>query len=235
MDINVKSLNKVYGNKAVVNIDTLTLSKGKIYGIIGPNGAGKSTLLRIMAGLEDATAGRMFYNESLLNDRILRNVTYMDQRPYLLRTSVFNNIAYPLKIRKYDKKTIENKTREIMGEFKIGDLSSQLATSLSGGESQKVALARALVFEPQLLFLDEPTANIDPNSIELIEKVILKRNREKGMTPIIITHNMAQAKRLCDEVIFMDEGKIIEFGESKQVILDPQKESTRKFLSIYAM
>lgn len=235
MNINIEGLIKVYGEKTVLNIDRLTLIKGKIYGIIGSNGAGKSTMLRIAAGLEEATLGKILYNKDHLSEKILRNITYMSQRPYLLRTSVFNNIAYPLKIRKYDKRTIENKVENIMKELKVSDLSSQLAVSLSGGESQKVALARALVFEPKILLLDEPTANIDPNSIELIEKAILKRNKENGMTTIIITHNMGQARRLCDEVIFMDKGKIAEQGNAEQVILNPQNNITKRFLSIYIM
>ncbi|WP_432665917.1 ATP-binding cassette domain-containing protein [Wukongibacter baidiensis] len=233
MDIRIEGLVKIYGERTVVNIENMTLEKGRVYGVIGPNGAGKSTMLKIVAGLEDSSRGKTLYNENPLNDEILKNITYMSQRPYLLRTSVFNNISYPLKIRKYDKRDIEDKVNEIMKELGISDLSSQLATSLSGGESQKVALARALVFEPEILLLDEPTANIDPNSIELIEKVIAKRNTEKGMTAIIITHNMGQAKRLCDEVIFMDKGKVVECGKSEKLISNPQKDETKRFLSLY--
>jgi len=235
MNINLEGLIKVYEEKTVLNIESLTLEKGKIHGIIGSNGAGKSTMLRIIAGLEEATVGKILYNKNQLNQKILRDITYMGQRPYLLRTSVFNNIAYPLKIRKYDKETIKKKVEDIMMELQLFDLRSQLATSLSGGESQKVALARALVFEPQFLLLDEPTANIDPNSIELIEKAILKRHKEKGMTIAIITHNMGQARRLCDEVIFMSKGKIEEYGSAKQVILNPKNNLTKRFLSLYIM
>lgn len=235
MDIKVERLTKVYVDKAVVDIDSLTIDKGNIYGIIGPNGAGKSTMIRIIAGLEEATNGKISYNGRSLDAEYSKNITYMKQRPYLFRTSVFNNIAYPLKIRKYDKKTIERRVNDIMEEFKVSDLRGQLATSLSGGESQKVSLARALVFEPKILLLDEPTANIDPNSIELIEKIISKRNKEKKMTTIIITHNIGQAKRLCHRVIFMREGKIVEYGSADQVILAPQNNATKRFLSIYSM
>lgn len=235
MDIKIDKLTKVYGDKTVVNIDRLALDKGKTYAIIGPNGAGKSTLVRIIAGLEGATMGKLVYDGKPLDSKSIKYITYMSQRPYLFRTSVFNNIAYPLKIRKYDKEAIKRRVNEIMEEFNVSDLRDQLATSLSGGESQKVALARALVFEPKILLLDEPTANIDPNAIELIEKTISKRNKEKKMTSIIITHNIGQAKRLCHKVIFMREGKIDEYGDSEQVILKPQKSTTKKFLSIYSV
>lgn len=233
MDITIENLKKVYRDKVVLNIESLSLEKGKIYGVIGPNGAGKSTMLRIIAGLEDATSGSVFYNNNQLKDSTIKNLTFMSQRPYLLRASVFNNIAYPLKVRKYKKEIIDKKVVDIVKEFNIFDLRHQLATTLSGGESQKVALARALVFEPKLLLLDEPTANIDPNSIELIEKQIIKRNKEKNMTTIIITHNMGQARRLCDEMIFMKEGRIIEHGKVNQVILNPKSIEMKKFLSLY--
>jgi tungstate transport system ATP-binding protein len=208
MEINIKGLSKVYEERTVLNIESLLFESNKLYGIIGPNGAGKSTLLRIISGIEQNTSGEIYYNRCILNEQISKLITFMSQRHYLLKTSVFNNIAYPLKIRKQSKKTIESKVNEIMMELQLFDLRDQLATSLSGGEAQKVALARALIFEPQLLLLDEPTANIDPNSMKLIEKVILKRNNEKKGTTIMITHNMSQARRLCDEVIFMNKGEI---------------------------
>lgn len=219
MNISIENLTKAYGKRIVLDIDSLSFISGKLYAIVGSNGAGKTTLLKIIAGLEHKTEGSITYNESPLNKHLLKNVTYMSQRPYMLRTSVFNNIAYPLKIRKYPKKIIENKVHEIMVELELSDLKDQMATSLSGGESQKVALARALVFEAELLLLDEPTSNINPNAIELIEKVILKRYQEKHMTTIIITHNMKQAKRLCDQMVVIEKGKVKENKNVNHVIV----------------
>lgn len=208
MEINIKGLIKVYGDRTVLNIESLLLERNKFYGIVGPNGSGKSTLLRMISGLEQNTEGEILYDKCILNEQILKQLTYMSQRHYLLRTSVFNNIAYPLKLRKYPKNIIESKVNQIMKELQLFDLRDQLATKLSGGESQKVALARALIFEPQLLLLDEPTANIDPNSMKLIEKVILKRHNNKSGTTLMITHNMGQARRLCDEVLMLNQGKL---------------------------
>lgn len=219
MNISIENLTKAYGKRIVLDIDSLSFISGKLYAIVGSNGAGKTTLLKIIAGLEHKTEGSITYNESPLNKHLLKNVTYMSQRPYMLRTSVFNNIAYPLKIRKYPKKIIENRVHEIMVELELTDLKDQMATSLSGGESQKVALARALVFEAELLLLDEPTSNINPNAIELIEKVILKRYQEKHMTTIIITHNMKQAKRLCDQMVVIEKGKVKENKNVNHVIV----------------
>ncbi|PKM51937.1 MAG: ABC transporter [Firmicutes bacterium HGW-Firmicutes-7] len=219
MEININGLMKDYGERTVLNIESLLFESNKLYGIIGPNGAGKSTLLRIISGLEQSTKGEILYNGCVLNKPILKHITFMSQRHYLLKTTVFNNIAYPLTLRKYHKKIIENMVDEIMMDLQLFELKDQLAISLSGGEAQKVALARALIFEPQLLLLDEPTANIDPNSIKLIEKLILKRNKEKKGTTLMITHNMEQARRLCDEVVFIENGKLKVQGKEKQVLV----------------
>lgn len=210
MDIIIKNLTKRYEEKVVLDIESLLLTKGTLYGIFGPNGAGKSTLLKIIAGLDENITGQILYDGRQITSRVLKNITYMSQKPYLFRTSVFNNIAYPLKIRKYSKTIINTKVNEIMEELQLSSLKDQLATHLSGGESQKVSLARALVFEPELLLLDEPTANIDSDSIKLIESTILKRKKEKQMTTIIITHSFEQAKRICDDIIFINKGKIQE-------------------------
>lgn len=235
MDIILKNLRKVYNHKTVLDIKSLYLKEGKVYGIIGPNGAGKSTMLRIIAGLEEATMGKVFYDDKKLIDAVIKKITYMSQRPYLFRKSVTNNISYPLKLRKIEKEVVDKRVKEIMREFNVFDLKNQLATSLSGGESQKVALARALIFKPEVLLLDEPTANIDPNSIEIIEKAIMKRNKEKNMTTIIITHNMGQAKRLCDEIIFIKDGFIKEHGKTDDIIFRPKNHETKRFLSLYTM
>lgn len=208
MEISIESIVKKYGDRNILDINSMILNKGKLYGIFGPNGAGKSTLLKIIAGLDENFTGKILYDEKPLNQKVLKNVTYLTQKPYLFRTSVFNNIAYPLKIRKYPKNIINTKVNNIIDELQLNDFKNQLATHLSGGESQKVALARALVFEPDLLLLDEPTANIDLESIKIIESTILKRKKESEMTTVIITHSYAQAKRICDDIIFIYKGKL---------------------------
>lgn len=219
MEININGLVKVYGERTVLSIESLILESNQFYGIIGPNGAGKSTLLRIISGLEQSTQGDITYDQGSLNEKLLKQVTYMSQRHYLLKTTVYNNIAYPLKIRKYSKEIINNKVNEIMMELQLFDLKDQLATKLSGGESQKVALARAMIFEPQLLLLDEPTANIDPDSRKLIEKMVLKRHKERKGTIVMITHNRGQARRMCDEVLMLNQGKLKVTGDEYELFL----------------
>lgn len=232
MDIFLKNIVKAYGRSVVLNIDQFNFNHGKIYGIIGPNGAGKSTLLKIIGNMEKSSKGKVLYNGFESSDSIIKGMTYLTQKPYLFNTTVFNNIAAPLKFRKCTNSKINSTVNRIMDELEIKELALQNATSLSGGEAQKVALARALVFEPQILLLDEPTSNIDPNAIEIIEKIILKTNREKKTTILLITHNVAQAKRVCDELIFLNKGCILESGKAKDVIFNPKTQEAKRYLSL---
>jgi len=232
MEIYLKNIMKKYNEKVVLDIDNFHFKEGKIYGIIGPNGAGKSTLLKIIGDIDKSSNGEILYDGKTIYKDILKKITYLNQKPYLFSTSVYNNIAYPLAIRKVNKGEIKEKVSQVMEEFKIDSLKNQLATNLSGGESQKVALSRAVIFKPNLLLLDEPTANIDPNTLEIIEKAIVKRNKELGTTIIIVTHNISQANRICDEVIFMTKGRIIESGNATEIITNPQKKESKRFLSL---
>lgn len=208
MQVSVKNLKRYYSEKLVLDIDNLTMEKGKITGIIGPNGSGKSTLLNIVAGLDDEYLGTVEYNRQLINKNIYRKMTIVSQKPYLFRRKVYDNIEYPLKIRKMKKDKIKMKVDDIIERFEIEDLRDKRAHLLSGGESQKVSLARALVFEPRLLLLDEPTSNIDPESIKIMEREIVRFNEETKGTVIIVTHNMEQSRRLCHDIIYLEEGKV---------------------------
>lgn len=231
MNITIKNLTKTYNNKNILDINKCSIKKGKITGILGSNGAGKSTLINIIAGLLQATNGQVLYNNSTIDKQIFYQMTMVFQKPYLLRNTVYNNIAYPLKVRKLSKETISSKVKRIINQMDLDYITWEKAWKISGGEAQKVALARALVFEPSLLILDEPTSNIDPVSIFTMEKMIKKVRHEKGITVIIVTHNLQQAKRLCDELIFMHKGKIVEQGEANKIISNPEYKITRDFVN----
>lgn len=230
MNIQISNLIKEYEKRRVLDIDELNIKKGSLCGIIGPNGAGKSTLIKMIGGLEEATAGFVHYNGESMSGKHNRKITVVFQKPYLLRTTVFHNIAYPLMIRNEKKKDIERKVNQILEEMGLEDFRDKKSWTLSGGEMQKVALARALVFKPSLLLLDEPTANIDPSSIASMEEMIKKINEREETTVLIITHNIQQAKRLCKEVVFMHKGKIEEYGEMKRVIFEPKNPMTEAFV-----
>ncbi len=208
MEVLISDIRKFYSNKLVLYIDRLRFPKGKITGIIGPNGSGKTTLLNIIGGLDKEYTGQVIYDGKALTQGIYKNMTLVTQKPYLFRRKVYENIEYPLKIRKIDKSERRKKVQDIIRRFEIEKLKDEKAHLLSGGESQKVSLARALVFEPKLLLLDEPTSNIDPESIKIMEREILRFNEETKGTVLIVTHNIEQSKRLCDDVIYLEEGKV---------------------------
>lgn len=230
MNIQISNLIKEYEKRRVLDIDELNIKKGSLCGIIGPNGAGKSTLIKMIGGLEEATAGFVHYNGEHMSGKHNRKITVVFQKPYLLRTTVFHNIAYPLMIRNEKKKDIERKVSQMLEDMGLEDFRDKKSWTLSGGEMQKVALARALVFKPSLLLLDEPTANIDPSSIASMEEMIKKINEREETTVLIITHNIQQAKRLCKEVVFMHKGKIEEYGEMRRVIFEPKNPMTEAFV-----
>ncbi|MEG0074914.1 MAG: ABC transporter ATP-binding protein [Eubacterium sp.] len=212
MQIKIKNLKKTYGTKTVLNLSDLKFESGKIHGILGPNGSGKTTFMKIIGGLLTPSSGTIYYNGISDADKALKKMTYASHNPYLFSRSVRENIAYPLKIRKKTKEEIDPIVKDLLKEFKIETIANQNAKKLSGGESQKTALARALSFSPDTLLLDEPTANIDPQSLRLIEASLLKRNIEKDLTVIIITHNPSQAFRICHTLTYIDAGKCLYTG-----------------------
>lgn len=203
MEIQIENLKKYYGEKQILNIDNLTIEKGKITGITGANGCGKTTLLNIIAGLDKDYSGRINYDGTKISKKIIEDMTIVFQKPYLFKRTVYENIEYPLKIRKMNKSEMKSLVLNTINNLEIEDLIEKKAHLLSGGESQKVALARALVFKPQLLLLDEPTSNIDPDSVKILEREIIRFNEETGATVIIVTHNINQSTRLAHKIIEM--------------------------------
>ena len=208
MKISLYNIKKHYGDKMALDIDELSISQGKITGLIGPNGSGKSTLLKILGGLDEEFSGDIKYNGNILCNDIYNKMTLVTQKPYLFRRSVYENIIYPLKVREINNKRIKISADNMLEKLEITELRNKKAHLLSGGESQKVSLARALIFGPELIFLDEPTSNIDPESIKIMEREILRFNKERNSTIVIVTHNLEQAKRLCDKIIYMENGKV---------------------------
>ena len=231
MDLQITDLQKYYDERCVLNVENQTIKKGNFLGVIGPNGSGKSTLIKIIAGLIEASNGNVVYNNNKLNTKIQQDMTLVLQKPYLLRTTVFNNIAYPLAIRGIKKQEISRRVNDVMKSLDIRTLRDQKAWTLSGGETQKVALARAIVIKPSLLLLDEPTANIDPGSVLVMEENIKKFYEENGSTVIMITHNLQQSKRLCADVAFMNEGEIIEMDSVDNIFDNSKNTLTKRFIA----
>ena len=203
MEVRLEQVSKQYGNKQVfANLNEI-FESGKITGLVGDNGAGKSTLLRLIAGLDLDYSGHIYYDGKPLSKPLYQQMTMVFQTPYLLKRSVYDNIAYPLQIRHRSAAEIRQKTEAMIARLGIEKLADQYAHKLSGGESQKVALARALIFEPDLVLLDEPMSGIDAASVRFMEEMIQEYVREYHKTVIMITHNARQAQELCDRIVHL--------------------------------
>jgi len=227
---------KHYGQREVLNIDQLIIPGGKIYTILGPNGAGKSTLLRTMALLLKNDTGMLdvlgeqvnWEKEQLL--RLRRQISMVTQTAFMFQGSVAYNVAYGLRARKIADQVVRKRVAEVLEMVGMSAYRNADARTLSGGERQKIAIARALAVKPQILFLDEPTSNIDMASATEIEKYIRHINQEQNVTVIMVTHNLFQARRLADEVIFMTDGRIVEYGFGVQLFEKPADKRTEAFL-----
>ncbi len=223
--VEVKNLCKEYqGTKALENVN-FNVEQGEVFAVIGPNGAGKTTLLRILGFLDTSTSGTIYYKgvaveysaKTLLALR--RRIAIVFQQTVLFNTSVFNNVAYGLKVRSEDKRTTREKVREMLQLVRLQGFERKNALELSGGEAQRVALAQALTTEPELLLLDEPTANLDPKNVSIIEEALGWINKRQKTTLIMATHNMAQAKNLANKVALLFNGKIRKTGPAKEIFM----------------
>lgn len=208
----ITHISKSYDGKTVLNACSFSFDKKGVYVVTGPNGSGKSTFLRISALIERPDRGEVRYfsgDEVLANDIFLRRrITLILPRIGLFNTTVYGNIAYGLKIRGMRKREIEERVYGYLESFGLLHKKNQNALTLSSGESQRLGIARAMVTEPDILFLDEPTASVDQKNSEIIEEIILKMKNKGNPTVIMTTHNPGQAKRLADYLICMDEGSL---------------------------
>ena len=230
----IAKLVKEYKDNKVLDIGELDLEEGKITGIIGPSGAGKSTLLYILNGLEKATSGKIVFAGKELKGELdidtRRQMSLVFQKPTVFNTSVYENMAYSLKLRGFPKDQIKDKVLEFAKLIGLEDKLRQRAVTLSGGEAQRLALARAIIHKPKLLLLDEPTANLDPANVAMIEKLILHAKTEYKTSIVVVTHNMFQAKRISETLVFLLNGSIVESGDTKEIFSNPKDSRTLDFI-----
>jgi molybdopterin-binding protein len=217
----LKGVTKAYGNKIVVDAVNLQIHEGEILALLGPNGSGKTTILKILAFIENPTSGEVTFQGKAVDfkntEKERLQSTLVFQKTTVFGTSVYNNIAYGLKLRKVPKETRDREVKKALELVKLAGFEKRNAKKLSGGEQQRVAIARALVLNTKLLLLDEPTANLDPKNVGILEEVIDTVNRENKITIVMATHNMFQAKKLPHRIALMDEGKITEVGAPAEV------------------
>ena len=231
----LERLVKRYDEREVCRIDSLEIRRGSITAVMGPNGAGKSTLLRMMGFLEQPTSGDIWFEGHHCSNGVeppislRRRITMVLQTPALFHGSVVRNVAYGLAIR--GERDNRRRVEEVLEAVGLAHLADAKAATLSGGEAQRVAFARALAFDPDVLLLDEPTANLDPAGVGLVEKLITGAVHNLKTTVVLVTQNLFQAERLADRVSLMLGGELIESGTPDKMFNHPEDPRTQAFLS----
>jgi tungstate transport system ATP-binding protein len=224
------NITKKYYNVNALDSISLKMEGGKIIVLLGVNGAGKTTLMRIMAGLENADSGQLLFNNLNIDCKALRKVsTLVFQKSALFSSSVYDNLAYGLKIRKISKEEISKRVVEALKAVRLSGFEKRKAKKTSGGEQQRIALARAFLLESHVLLLDEPTANLDPNSAAIIEKAIVAKKSADRII-VMATHNLTQARRIADEIVHIYNGQIVEAAAPETFFENPKSEISKKFV-----
>ena len=219
----LQHVQKAYDGRVVLDIDALAVGRGEVLALVGPSGSGKSTLLRLLNFLEPPTAGALAFDGRAVGDDLplseRRRVTAVFQRPALLRRSVAANIGYGLGLR--GEKLPPEELAAWLERLGLTHLARQSALRLSAGEAQRVAMARALVVRPDVLLLDEPTANLDPYNVGLIERLVAEEQRALGMTVVWVTHDIFQARRVAGRVAFLLAGRLVEVTDAETFFTAP--------------
>ena len=226
--LRTESLTREVPDKVIIDNITLSFEKNRIYSIIGPSGAGKSSLLRLLNRLDEPTSGEIFFHESSACDNapenIRKKIGYLFQTPYLFPETVRDNLLYA------ESSLTNDKINEILNQVHVEpELLDRKVSTLSVGQSQRVALGRLLATRPEIIMLDEPTSSLDPTYTEAIEQTILEIVKNTDLTVLVVTHHPNQALRLKGEAILLVEGKLIEAGSAEQIINDPRSELGKRY------
>jgi tungstate transport system ATP-binding protein len=229
--LQLKNVEKYYGQLKALEDINLEITGGRTIALLGTNGAGKTTLLRIIAGLEERDKGSILLDGKDAKGKELRQIaTLVFQKSVMFNRSVYSNLAYGLKIRGKNNSEIKEEIQRELQAVGLKNFEKRKAKKTSGGEQQRIALARAFLLNPQILLLDEPTANLDPYNAAIIERAIM--SRAKGNDIIMLaTHNLSQAKRLADDVVHLYGGKLVETASPEQFFNNPRSEITRRFIN----
>jgi len=207
----------------------VTLGAGRRTIILGPNGAGKSLLLRLCHGLLKPTSGEIIWRGAGTSRRVIRRQAMVFQRPVMLRRTAIGNITHTLKIRDIPRKERRERAEAALALAGLSHLANRPARLMSGGEQQRLALARAWVTEPEVLFLDEPTASLDPAATRAVESLV-EGFHAAGTKIIMATHDLGQARRLADEIVFLHKGRLMEFAPADAFFDTPQTDEASAFV-----
>ena len=248
--ITARGVHKTFGTREVLRDIHLNVSAGSITVILGTNGAGKTTLLRILGLLEPADEGTVAYDgivpgvstitygaltRSPAQDQcylpLRRQMLLAFQHPAIFSGSVLSNVTYGLQLRGVSHAEAEERSMAALRETGISDRARQHSSSLSGGEAARLSVARALALQPRLLFLDEPSASLDPYGTKLLEDLLMHMRDDLGMTAVVVTQDIFEARRVADQVAFLHEGRIIEQAPRDTFFSHPRDDRTRRFVA----
>ncbi|MFF2289648.1 amino acid ABC transporter ATP-binding protein [Peribacillus butanolivorans] len=242
--INIKNLHKSFGDLEVLKGIDLEVEQGKVIVLIGPSGSGKTTFLRCLNLLEVPTDGTIEIDQKLMefkktvskrsitSFRSLTGMVFQNYNLFPHKTAVENVMEGPIIVKNIPKQKAKEKAKALLTKVGLGDKVDFYPFQLSGGQQQRVGIARALAMEPKVMLFDEPTSALDPELVGDVLQVMKDLAKEERMTMVVVTHEMRFARDVADEVIFMDEGKIMERGTPEQIFTNPKEERTRRFLNM---
>ncbi|AZU62254.1 amino acid ABC transporter ATP-binding protein [Neobacillus mesonae] len=236
--ISITNVHKAFGNHKVLENINLEVSKSQIFALIGPSGAGKSTLIRTINALEPINEGEIIVDGISIHDKKTNinaarteiGFVFQSFNLYPFLTALQNVTIAPINVKKMDKAKAEKKGKELLSMLGLGSKFDSYPSQLSGGQQQRVAIARALAMDPKVMLFDEPTSALDP---EMINEVLdaIRSLAKTGMTMIVVTHEMGFAKEICDQIVFMADGKIVEVAPPDKFFSNPSTERAKGFLS----
>lgn len=236
--LKVEHLNKFYDERQVLHNINFSLKKGEVLTLLGPSGSGKSTLLRTLNGLEDYKNGSIYFHEKKIDPspkewQILRQKIGMVFQSYDLfpnLTVIENVLLAPVKVQKRDENEVKGEAIKLLKQVGLEQYLNAYPRELSGGQKQRVAIVRALAMKPEIMLLDEITASLDPEMVRGIEEIVELLSKRDHMTMIIVTHQMNFASRIADEVLFLEDGHILEDTPGKEFFNHPQTQRAKDFL-----
>lgn len=235
--ISIKNVNKSYGDHHVLTNIDLEIPKSNVVALIGPSGAGKSTLIRTINALESIENGEIIVNGISIHDKKTNinkartNIGFVFQNfnLYPFKTALENVMMAPMKVKGMSKEAAEKRAKELLTQLGLGNKFDAYPNRLSGGQQQRVAIARAVAMDPEVMLFDEPTSALDP---EMVKEVLdaIRGLADQGMTMVVVTHEMGFAKEICDDIVFMAEGKIVEVAPPSEFFTAPKTERAQEFL-----
>ena len=234
-DLKIKNLHKSFGKNKVLNGIDFELVEGERVVILGPSGSGKSTFLRCINWMEEPTSGEMYFNGTLVNEKNIRkmrrNIGMVFQHFNLINNlTVMENLTLaPVKLKVMTREAAEKRAKELLRHIGLPNKANAYPASLSGGQKQRIAIIRAMMLKPEVLLFDEPTSALDPESIGDVLSLI-RELADRGMTIMIVTHEMSFAKEIATRIVFIDKGKIIEEGAPKEFFEHPKTPRVQEFL-----